>query len=357
MKKTLISYISPINLFMTVMVVMVHAYNAAEYGIPYSGGDCLVLVMEDIVSQGIAHLAVPVFFFISGFHFFNNLEKKVIVKKIGRRMKTLLPPYFSWNILYYLFFVICTCIPAIANMLNSVSINISFIGLLEAAFLYKNNYIMWYIYQLILYVLLTPIIYKIVSSKISCIATTSLLFAAYSLNYLEIPNLSLITPFIGLYPDMLLYFILGCIAGRQLSSINININKKLWLFTLFGAVLIWLINRNGYKMWRYNSLNMIFILFGIATIFLFVCTRNQEFRWKNKILSWVANNTFFIFAFHPVLVEILQKITRFLFPQSSVVALIEYIIVPILAIAICLVASAFTKKFTPRLRWVLTGGR
>lgn len=356
MKKTVISYISPINLFMTVMVVMIHAYNAAEYGIPYSGGgNCIVLAIEDIVSQGIAHLAVPVFFFISGFRFFNNLEKGGIIKKIGRRMKTLFPPYLSWNILYYLFFVICACIPAIANMINSVSINISFIGFLEAAFLYKNNYIMWYIYQLILYVLLTPIIYKIVSSKIGCVTITTLLFAVYSLNYLEIPNLSQLTPFTGIYPDMLLYFILGCIAGKQ--ELSINLNRKLWLFTLFGAILIWLINRREYKAWRYYSLNMIFILFGIATIFLFVCTRNQEFRWKNKILSWVACNTFFIFAFHPVLVEIMQKIMRFLLPKSSVFALIEYIIVPIFAIAICLVASAFTQKFAPRLRWILTGGR
>lgn len=46
MKKTVISYISPINLFMTVMVVMIHAYNAAEYGIPYSGGGKLYCISD-----------------------------------------------------------------------------------------------------------------------------------------------------------------------------------------------------------------------------------------------------------------------------------------------------------------------
>lgn len=77
---------------------------------------------------------------------------------------------------------------------------------------------------------------------------------------------------------------------------------------------------------------------------------------KQEAFLW-ASNTFFISAFHPVLVKILQKIVHFLSDKSNVFAMIEYIIVPILAIAICLVASAFTKKFTPQLRWFLTGGR
>ena len=102
---------------------------------------------------------------------------------------------------------------------------------------------------------------------------------------------------------MLLYFTFGCIAGRLEHSINLN--RKLWLFTFWGAILIWLINRREYKAWRYYTINKSFILLGIATIFLFVCTRNQEFRWKNKNLFWMASNIFFIFAFHPVLVEIL----------------------------------------------------
>lgn len=107
-------------------------------------------------------------------------------------MKTLFPPYFSWYILYYLFFVLCACILAVANRLNFVSINTSFIY-----WIFRSNFL----------------------------------------------------------------------------------NIKMWLFTFFGA------NRREYKTLRYYSLNMIFILFGVATIYLFVCTRNQKFRWKNKKLS------------------------------------------------------------------------
>lgn len=38
MKKAIISYISSLNLIMTIMVVMIHAYNVDEYGIPYKRG-------------------------------------------------------------------------------------------------------------------------------------------------------------------------------------------------------------------------------------------------------------------------------------------------------------------------------
>lgn len=63
------------------MVVMIHAYNIDEYSIPYKGGNCIALAIEDTVSQGIVHLAVPVFFFISVFLFLIIWKKAALQRR------------------------------------------------------------------------------------------------------------------------------------------------------------------------------------------------------------------------------------------------------------------------------------
>lgn len=47
-------------------------------------------------------VAVPVFFIISGYFFFYNtylFDKETYIKKLKKRVKTLLIPYFLWNLL------------------------------------------------------------------------------------------------------------------------------------------------------------------------------------------------------------------------------------------------------------------
>lgn len=74
-------------------------YNVFNY--PFYGN------ISYIISELIGYLAVPTFFVISGYLFFNGLlekegfmEKEKYVGKLSRRCKTLLVPFVLWNILY-----------------------------------------------------------------------------------------------------------------------------------------------------------------------------------------------------------------------------------------------------------------
>ena len=52
------------------------------------------------ISHVLTHIAVPMFFFISGFLFFNKLQKwnrTVYFDKLKKRIKTLLIPFVIWN--------------------------------------------------------------------------------------------------------------------------------------------------------------------------------------------------------------------------------------------------------------------
>ena len=88
---------------MIVLVTFAHSYGRVE--------DSFALLASDwnsyeflklLVSQTLVKVAMPVFFIMSGYLFFANVDKWDVAtykKKILRRVKTLLIPYLIWNLL------------------------------------------------------------------------------------------------------------------------------------------------------------------------------------------------------------------------------------------------------------------
>ena len=85
-------------------VVLIHSfgkpfdYEALDF-YHLSGMDYYNLFRVSI-SQVLTHVCVPTFYFISGHLFFNGLEfwdKTRWIKKVKRRIKTLLVPFLIWN--------------------------------------------------------------------------------------------------------------------------------------------------------------------------------------------------------------------------------------------------------------------
>lgn len=60
---------------------------------------------HSIIAQVIAQIAVPLFFLVSGYLFFQNFTSwngQVYKQKIYKRAKTLVLPYIVWNLLFFL---------------------------------------------------------------------------------------------------------------------------------------------------------------------------------------------------------------------------------------------------------------
>ena len=92
-----------------------------------------------------------------------------------------------------------------------------------------------------------------------------------------------------------------------------------------------------------------------------ICDMNPEsflsnFRGSYQLL---AQSSFFIYALHEV--DILPEIKRFcskIFPQDQLWALtLDYLFVPVITAAICVLIYWLIKKFVPALLVPLTGGR
>lgn len=360
-EKNGLSYIAPVNFVLTVLVVFIHGYNASAYNLQYSNvADIVVLSIEDLISQNFARIAVPLFFAISGFLFYRTAEFSNLKNKLLRRTKTLLVPYLIWNTLYFIAFLLITNISFISQYLNSTeTITFSLKSIISNVIFYENNYIMWFIYQLMIYTALCPLFIMLLKSKIASYAFLLILAGLYALNFTELPKLSSFSMASGIYPDQLFYYFLGAFFARRKPLFKKEHNKKIACIILILSQVIWLFNRAGYKEWRFNLLYLMFCAMSVYAILVLIFSSTAEFKNINesKILKLLMKSTFIIFAAHPFIIELVQKLFYILLPHNAFFALMDFIFSPLVSIAICVLAGSLINKISPRLYRILTGGR
>lgn len=353
-EKIFLSWIGLLNTIAACLVVYIHTYNAYSYSLTYDGENSktYILYFEDFISQDLAHIAVPLFFFISGFLFFRTLSYSTIKEKLFRRIRTLCIPYLLWNFIYFVLFYFVSHIPFLSENTNSINtVQFNLLTVVTSIFFYKYNYIMWFVYQLIIYTfVLGPIIQLLLKRTFIALSIILCCAIVYSLDIMEIPNLSQDTVAIGIYPDMLAYFILGGVSSKYKLLPKRN-------GIIFGAIsiicgqFIWLYNYSGFKHWNYNILNFAFCFLSIIGIYYIFSSLKKEF---SKIQ--ITKYNFFIFLIHPFLLECIQKIFYITLPHNEFSALSDYLISPVITIAICILSGYLLDKHIHNV-YNLLGGR
>ena len=138
------SFLPSYTLFLSVLVIFVHSTHfslASLQAVPHSGffSASFLIKIEFFFSEFLGQVAVPGFFFLSGFLFFRGLDD---VKSWGRKVKSrvfsYVLPYLLWNSAMTLLY------------LSFGKAEWSLKSLWEGIFLYRFNPVFWYFYQLIL---------------------------------------------------------------------------------------------------------------------------------------------------------------------------------------------------------------
>ena len=161
-KLTLVGYICAL------LVVLIHSSGYKYFHIDEGSiGSTFIVNLIDILTIDLPKASVSVFFMMSGFLFFNgvaNITKGTIKsffrEKYIKRIKTLLIPYLLWNVIWLLFTIFVTYTPVISNNIESLPLfepNIT--SILKGVFLFEYSGICWYIFYLMIYALLSPLIY------------------------------------------------------------------------------------------------------------------------------------------------------------------------------------------------------
>lgn len=147
--------LSATSFICAVLIVYQHAVNITEGGVLYA--------IEDIISvQLTGRFAVNIFFMISGLLFFNHLNtKKDMARKLKGRFYSIVLPYFFYCTISYCFFLILTNIPFLADKLNSLQAHFSIKDIVDAFVFSKYSTHLWYLRQLMLYILVSPLMWVV----------------------------------------------------------------------------------------------------------------------------------------------------------------------------------------------------
>lgn len=123
-----------------------------------------------LFSEALTRLAVPIFFIISGYLFFykiNDFSCDVYVGKLKRRIKSLLLPYIIWNLLAIAIVLLksnmLSLFPSLAKE------NHDWLWFVSAFWNSQYGscpilYPLWYVRDLIIVVILSPLIYMLIKT-------------------------------------------------------------------------------------------------------------------------------------------------------------------------------------------------
>lgn len=340
-------------------VVFIHNYSAAITvgGVEIGATDDLPVFyyVSNLFSQVLARVAVPLFFFISGFLFFYKIETfntTVWLSKLNKRFKTLLIPYLFWNLLVVGLYFLINHLPYVNQFFAGKEHNMFdvLIGAVDdkGTMTYPLAYQFWFIRDLIVCVVLSPLLYWIVTKThhIGVILLGIGWFVGYKIPYIGMRGFS---------TTALFFFSLGAWFSCYRKDLIAIVRNLKYIAVIYPALAIadLLTKEQPYNDYIHNA----GILAGIEFCFLLVAYLIENNRIKTVPL--LSSASFFIFAIHePWLLSQLKKIVFMtVHPKSDFVVTLLYFAVVIFVVAIAVGLYYIIKRLMPSFTALITGGR
>ena len=308
-------------------------------------------MVVEIFSQGIARLAVPIFFFISGFLFFqkvSSLSLELYRNKIKKRVRTLLVPYLLWNgiLLVALIGLYFVGYPY-SVMKNGFSCEVlfkTFVGSFHETGAFPLIYPLWFIRDLFCVCLISPLIYE-------CIKILRLIFV-FILGTVWILGGEI--PILGYYM-MSMSALFSFSLGSYFSLLNLSVNEIVHHLRFAGFIYPIMLFFDIY--FHNNILHNLAILSGIIFVLW-----GTEYLLSHKNIApipFLSSATFFVFAIHePILLSTIRKLCLRIIPVINTYTLvISYFISIGITTVVALGIYAVLRRICPKVLAVLNGGR
>jgi len=354
MNKELRDKLKTISFVLVVFVVISHAYNLTI------SPDTSEIInnrvnwfIQNALSDGLAKIASPLFFSISGFLFYlsmNNGSFNEFPPKLRKRFKTLVIPYLLWSIYGLLLYLTLQSIPfSKAFFTNELISNLSFIQILNIILLQPIPYHLWFVRDLTMLVLISPLLYWLIKNFNYYILTIFIIFWINDIDFEIFISRSLLFFSAGAFISI------NKINLSTLKSVNPYFVTIIWIgFVLLKTTLQY---QNSEYVWLVSLLHKASLLLGIISIWMI-----YDYIFKNRDISNTRFYTlfqfsFFLFAFHEPTLTIIKKSLNYLMGQSELNSFLVYIIAPLATIFFSLVIGNYMKRVVPKFYYLLTGGR
>jgi surface polysaccharide O-acyltransferase-like enzyme len=318
---------------MIVLVTFAHSYGGVKGFSLLTSEWNTYEFLKLLISQTLVKVAMPVFFIMSGYLFFVNVDVwnfKVYKTKIWRRMKTLLIPYLIWNLLmaiklktfsWSMFWVYC----------KPAGIQIDWFGQ-EHLMTAPANMPLWFLRDLMVISLLTPIIYILIRK-----------LGFWLIGMLTILYLSGVYAFIpGLSAYAIYFFTFGALLSIRKMDMVTSL-KRVEIPAYVLSVLFAISMLLTYSTPVFSSLMLCFRLSGAVAVFCL--TSRILTSTPRRLPSVVCNSSYFIYLAHYVFFfSFIDNAFFALFGISIPAMSIHYLLCPLIKVAIFVVVYIIYKK-------------
>lgn len=165
-KNTFSNRVTWYNFILCIFVVWIHAQNTDLFTeVVMIEGKPLFNQIEQTMVSDIAVVGVAGFFLCSGYLFYRNYSWGKVLEKYKTRFVGLLIPYVIWTLLYYFIHVGVSYITPLRAVFNEPPITVTWKGIVDAVLNYRYCAFLWFLQFLILLVVLSPLIYLLISNK------------------------------------------------------------------------------------------------------------------------------------------------------------------------------------------------
>lgn len=313
-----------------------------------------------LFSEIFARIAVPLFFFISGFLYFYKpdvFDGRVYLQKMKKRDRTILVPYLCWNLLImFLFLFADNFFPGLFSGRNKPVSDYSWSDWLwafwntqeidinrEGAF--PVNYPFWFIRDLMVVMLFSPVVYLLVKKlkAYSVLLLGCLWLTGFWVNW------------VGFSITAFFFFSAGAYFGIHKKNFVEPLKSKLMGLALIYAIFVVLelcfrdVEELGY-------VHNVGILFGMAFAIGLTAYFLEKGSWR--VNTFLSESSFFVYAYHAMPLAFIIKLAfKAIQPQSGGTLWLLYILCPTIAVLIGLVLYYILKRCIPRFTAIITGGR
>lgn len=224
--------------------------------------------------------------------------------------------------------------------MNMTSVDLSITGYLNALWDSTYNGSLWYIRNLLILIIFTPLLYVLLKNYKNFPLGTFFLFFSFLYTFTPI-HIFTYDRF-----DRNIYFFIGAYIAINFKELLYERHKKTSLYVLFICLVINCIP---------TDIEFIIFLRIIGT------TYAVWFLPLDPILNiqpkWYMKISFFIYCAHSLILETFEKGWYLLAGRNTIAAFIDYIFMPYIVITFIIFLSKFTKKIYPPLWNTLSGGR
>jgi len=322
------AYLTAMKVIATILVVYAHGENIFEYaGFDDSIPLCRVISTVNVI-------AVPIFYLISGYLLF---KKPFNYKEnINKKIRSLLIPFLFWNTLWFLFEVIgFVLLPNYFKPLADSSIHdflLSYFGI-PLAGVCPNYDPLWFVRDLFVLNLVAGItrkIYKHIDYRL----VLCMLVAFWFL------------PINSQARQAICFWCLGGLLGYH--KVDITFAKPQIYVVSFGILGILI---------PMFTINLYLDRIAVLCCLIFALALMSRVSKIQEILVRFISYSFPVYVMHGKLLSVIQITMVSQIAQSTPIIILEYLILPLLVMATCVIISKIMSRYLPGMYAVAMGNR